>query len=232
MYWHKYNVDLKILRIIFKGLVMFCLIGGPICIIKWTALPDAFNINWFDVNIRGKGFVGGLIYFGIATFFMAIGMPRQIICFFGGYCFGVPYGTGLTILSSGLSCLVVSICARFFGRRIVVQRYGKKIQKIDNLMSQNPFSIALAIRLFPVGNNFVANLISGVSGMPIFPFVAGSIVGYFPQTIVFVLYGSGVNLSSAPRLILSLFLFIISSTIGIFIYQKTSRTREMRTMVS
>ena len=58
--------------------------------------------------------------------------------------------------------------------------------------------MTLLIRLLPVGNNFATSLAAGVSRVPARPFLLGSLLGYMPQTMVFALAGSGVEMGAEP----------------------------------
>jgi uncharacterized membrane protein YdjX (TVP38/TMEM64 family) len=80
--------------------------------------------------------------------------------------------------------------------------------------------MTLVIRLLPVGHNASTNLLAGVSGVRALPFLAGSLLGYVPQNLVFALAGSGVNIEPGARLTLAVLLFVVSSLIGVWLYRR------------
>ncbi|MBN2141097.1 MAG: TVP38/TMEM64 family protein [Desulfovibrionaceae bacterium] len=203
-----------------KGLALLACLGLAVAFIRWAGIADTLSQAWFDSEIKGHGPLGVLTYIGLAAFLMALGMPRQIICFLGGYAFGFVLGTIWASLGSLLGCVLAVAFARFLGRDFVVHRFGPRLARVDAFLEKSPFATAMTIRFFPLGSNLLTNLAAGVSSIPLVPFVLGSSVGYLPQTIVFALFGSGVNVSSGARMALSVFLFLISAVLGIGLYRR------------
>jgi len=66
-------------------------------------------------------------------------------------------------------------------------------------------------------------LTAGVSSVSALPFISGSTLGFVPQTFIFCLVATGINIGTATRLGLSILLFSISASIGIYLYRKTRR---------
>lgn len=96
----------------------------------------------------------------------AIGLPRQVVAFFGGYAFGVLPGLLLGALAALGGCILAFYYARLFGRGLVRRLFPEKLQRFDDFIRGHPFSMTLLVRLLPVGNNLVTNLIAGVSRIP------------------------------------------------------------------
>jgi len=210
---------------ILKGLTLLLILGVSVYLLRWAGLLDALDTRWVDARIRGHGAAGALLYVAVAGFFMTIGAPRQLLSFLGGYAFGFLWGAVLATLASGLSCLTASLAARFLGREVILRYFGKKIRRVDDFVGKQPFTTAMTIRFFPIGNNLIVNLAAGVSRIPLRPFVLGSLVGYLPQTIVFTLFGSGVNVSSGLQITLSVALFLVSSLLGLSLYRRRRAER-------
>jgi uncharacterized membrane protein YdjX (TVP38/TMEM64 family) len=78
-----------------------------------------------------------------------------------------------------------------------------------------------------VGSNLVTTLVAGVSSARALPFIIGSALGYIPQTVVFALAGSGVNLDPTRRIGLAVLLFVISGVIGVMLYRKYRHGRNI-----
>jgi uncharacterized membrane protein YdjX (TVP38/TMEM64 family) len=102
----------------------------------------------------------------------------------------------------------------------VSERLRARVRRIEDFLARNPFSMTLLIRLLPVGNNFATCLAAGVSRVPAWPFLLGSLVGYAPQTLVFALAGSGIEMGAALRVALAVLLFVVSGAIGIWLYRR------------
>lgn len=207
-------------RVILRGLLVLLSLVAIGYLIKLSPLGQMLDEHWIDREVRGKGLSGEMLFIGIATLATAIGFPRQVIAFLGGYAFGFLDGVLIALLATVLGCVTTLYYARWLGRAMVVRRFPERVRKFDDFLSQQPFGMALLIRLLPVGSNVVTNLIAGVSSIPTRPFVLGSAVGYVPQTAIFALAGSGVSLDPTLRIGLSVLLFVVSGVLGVQLYRR------------
>jgi uncharacterized membrane protein YdjX (TVP38/TMEM64 family) len=164
-------------------------------------------------------FVAALLFTGLGVAFTGVGGPRQAVSFAAAYLFGLAAGIPLALLASIGGCIAGYSIARIYSRataRIVSGR----VQAATRAWASEPFAITLIIRLLPVGSNLVANLAAGAARIPALPFFAGSAAGYVPQTIVFALMGSGVNVGSGTQLALSVALFVASAAGGAWVWSR------------
>lgn len=214
-------------RLVLRG---FALIGALVALgffLEETRFGAAINEAWIDREVRGHGFSGEILFVAAAAVFTAVGLPRQLISFLGGYAFGFLLGTLLATLATVASCVATFLYARLLGRGPIAQRFGGRIRRVDEFLRAHPFSMTLLVRLLPVGNNLVTNLAAGVTSVRAAPFFAGSAIGYVPQTAAFALIGSGVNLDPVLRIGLGAVLFVASGAIGVWLYRKYRRSRAL-----
>lgn len=177
--------------------------------------------------ITGQGWLGRLAFIGIGAAACAVGMPRQAVAFAGGYAFGAVQGA-LTAWAAMLLGLAASFWwARLAGRDFAARRLGEKLRRIDRFIAENPFSATLTLRLLPVGNNFALNLLAGLSGVAFGPFLAGSAIGYLPQTIVFALLGKGVRIEREVQIALGILLFVASALLGLWLLSRHRRAQAL-----
>jgi uncharacterized membrane protein YdjX (TVP38/TMEM64 family) len=206
--------------VFFRGLIWIVSLVAVGYVIKTTGLGSSIDKAWIDSDILGQGFSGELLFLGVSLLFTAIGLPRQVICFLGGYAFGFIEGTILALLATVLGCVIAFFYARMLGRDFVVSRFPGRVKNIDDFLRDNPLSMTLLIRLLPLGSNLVTNLAAGVSSVRPVPFFQGSAIGYLPQTLVFALVGSGISVDPELRIAISVILFIISGILGVSLYRK------------
>lgn len=216
-------------RILLKGLLMIASLAVLGFLANHWGLADIMSQHWIDTVVRGQGGAGSLIFLAMGAVSTAIGFPRQVVAFLGGYAFGFLPGLGLALLAATLGCVVGFYYARWMGRALVAHRFPGRIRKLDEFLRGHPFSMALIIRLLPVGSNVITNLLAGVSSVRGLPFFAGSALGYVPQTLVFALAGSGVNFDPSLRLSLAVVLFVISSLLGIWLYRRHREVAALET---
>lgn len=210
-----------------RGLVLIALFVAAGFLARLSGLDSFMDESWVDREIRGRGLTGEAVFILVGAAFTAVGVPRQVVGFLGGYAFGVALGTGLALAASVLGCIVAFFTARLLGREWVRRHFGGRIRRIDDFLHDNPFSMTLLVRLLPVGSNLLTTLAAAVSGVRALPFFAGSAVGYLPQTAIFALLGSGIRLDPELRIGASAALFVISGMLGVYLFRRFRKSRAL-----
>ena len=208
-----------------KGLVMIAVLVGVGYAVKGLGIADGFDQGWIDANIKDQGVWGYGMFFAIGAVLTAVGLPRQIISFLAGYAFGVMEGTAMGVLATAGGCVLTFGYARFLGRDLVRAKWPRMVAKVDGFLGTSPFLMTLLIRLLPVGNNALTNWAAGVTDVRMLSFVAGSALGYIPQTLVFALAGKGVKVEAEMRILLGVALFVASGLLGVYLYRKVRKAR-------
>ena len=214
-------------RALLKGLILILTLAGVFYGLKTLGLSSALDETWADAYLRGKGAYGYVLFLAVATVFTAVGLPRQIIAFLGGYTFGFMTGTLLALTGTTLGCVLAFYYARLMGQSFVTRRYGRRIEKINAILRKSPFTMTLLIRCLPVGSNVLTNLVAGVSTVPAGWFFLGSLLGYIPQTVIFALVGEGVHVDPILHTALGVGLFLLSGVMGYFLYRRYRLAREL-----
>ena len=160
----------------------------------------------------------------VGTLACAVGLPRQAVALACGYAFGFWSGLAAALLAQGAACAIDFWWTRLLGRRaaarFLLRREGGRLQRLDRFLAARAFTATLTLRLLPVGNNFVLNLLAGVSGVAFLPFLAGSVLGYVPQTVVFVLAGSGAGVSDGAQIALAACMLLASAGLGVLLLRR------------
>jgi len=203
-----------------KGFMVLLLLVAIGFLIKSLQIDTSFNEAWIVSNIRNSGVRGELLFVLVGGVLTGVGLPRQGVSFLAGYAFGFIEGTVLGVAATALGCIFTFYYARFLGRDFVKLRYQRRIQRVDDFLYENPFTMTLLIRFLPIGSNLVTNLAAGVSSVSGFAFVLGSALGYIPQTAISAMLGSGVNVDDKIMLIVGVVGFVISGVLGIYLYHK------------
>lgn len=207
-------------RVLVSGLALLATLVAIGWVIESRVFGDVLSAAWIDTDVRGKGIVGEVLFLCVAGLATAVALPRHVVSFLGGYAFGVLPGVLLALIGTLVGCVVTFFYARVIGRPLVSARLGARVQRVEDFLAAHPFWMTVLIRLLPVGNNFATNLAAGVSRVPAIPFFLGSLLGYVPQTLVFALAGSGVEVGAAWRIGIAVALFLVSGVIGAWLYRK------------
>ncbi len=207
-------------RVILKGLALIASLALLGYLFNASDLGSSVNEAWIDARVRGHGVSGALLFLLMGGLFTALGLPRQIIAFLGGYAFSIALGTLLGALAALVGCMLTFAYARFFGKGLLRARLGERVARFDRFVHDHPFAMTVLIRLLPVGSNLATNLAAGISSIRARHFFAGTFVGYLPQTLVFALVGSGVHLAPALKLSVAAALFVVSGVLGVWLYRR------------
>jgi len=215
------------LRTLTSGLAVMAALVAAALVIEYGLLEHWLSEEWIDREVRDHGIVGELIYLGIVAIATALAFPRQVVSFLGGYAFGVGLGSVLALVGTEIGCALSFFYARAFGRPLVGVRLAARARRVEIFLADSPLLMTLLIRLLPVGNNFLTNIVAGVARVAAPPFLVGSLLGYVPQTLVFALAGSGVDLGATMRIVIAASLLVVSGVIGVRLYHRFRHGRSL-----
>jgi uncharacterized membrane protein YdjX (TVP38/TMEM64 family) len=199
------------------------LVGLVIAGVVLKTLAGGVKGGFLQHSVMGHGLQGEMVFVAAGALLCAAGLPRQAVAFAGGYAFGLKLGLALAMVAQTTGCVIDFFWARAFARDWVRGRLGSRLAWLDRKLGSQPFTASLTLRLLPVGNNVVLNLLAGLSSVRPLPFFLASVLGYLPQTLVFGLLGSGVQVSHTTQIALGIALFIASAALGVVLMQRSRR---------
>lgn len=213
-----WRTGLRVLSLPLLGLILYGIFGV-------FDLSNMLQESWMDTHIRHQGVKGVLLYIGLVSVLTAVGVPRQILSFLGGYVFDVLFGTLWATVGTGIACALTFSYARFMGQQALHREWGHKLIPWNIFLRQAPFLLTMAVRIVPLGSNFMTNIAAGVSNMPALPFLAGSLAGFTVQNGIFALMGSGLHFSTYGHAVLSGLLYVLSLSLGYWIFRHYKRSQ-------
>ena len=162
----------------------------------------------------------------------AIGVPRQAVAFAAGFGFEVWRGLASAMAAQMPGCAIAFLWARALAgpglRRRIATGHGRRLA---NRLLAAPFRATLMLRLLPVGNNLALNLAAAAAGLAAAPFLDASLLGYLPQTVIFVLLGGGVAIGERARLALGLGLFAAAAGLGLALWRAAPNAEALERVV-
>lgn len=201
------------LNLLLRGFLLIATLAGTGWLFKATGLEVT---TWLDTAVKSGGITGKMLFIAVGALVTALGLPRQMVCFLGGYVCGFIEGSLLALFASVGGCIGSFVYARLLGRAVVLACFPDRICRIDAFLQSHSFATTLLVRLLPIGSNLLTNLAAGISGIRIRAFVTASTLGYIPQTVIFALLGSGMQIDIAFRVSLGVVLFLLSTLLGMW----------------
>lgn len=190
--------------------------------IRWLA-PGLVAHGLVPHGSAAHGRPAMLTFLALGVVACTVGLPRQAVCFAAGLAFGIVAGLALALVATVLGCTLSFGWARLVGRdwaRRTVLRRSRRLASLDAVLVRNPFATVLTLRLLPVGNSLLVSLMAGLSGVGWPAFALATALGALPQTVVFVLLGSGIGLGQGLRIGLAAALFAASSALGVWLMRR------------
>lgn len=218
----------RLVRATLKLGVLFLSLAGITVFARVFSLDEILDPAWVNTHLRAEEhFPGGgiLLYVLLVALLSPLGIPRQALSALGGYAFGAL--SGLIFSSIGLvaGCAGSFFYSRLLARSFLQRRFAGRIRRLDAFLNHSPFTMTIAIRCFPIGNNALTNLAAGLTSIPASAFIGGSAIGYLPQSVIFALLGSGIRIDPLWRTTLSAVLFLASSLLGFALYRRFRGSR-------
>jgi uncharacterized membrane protein YdjX (TVP38/TMEM64 family) len=122
---------------------------------------------------------------------IGVGMPRLWVSALAGALFGVLWGTLLALMATLVGAAIVYWVGQAALAGMVRRRMGPRRTIWQARFEANAFWWVLYVRLFPLSNATLAGLLCGACRIPLPAYLAGSLIGFIPLTVVFAVFGSG-----------------------------------------
>jgi uncharacterized membrane protein YdjX (TVP38/TMEM64 family) len=202
------------LRFIFSGLLVIIAL-----VLASYLLGDMLDRDWVDLHVRGAGAQGVVLFLLAGCLLTGIGLSRQLLAFLAGYGFGFTQGFLLSMVAVVAGCILTFFSARLLLRAVLLRHYARRIQRVEGFLRENTFTMALLLRLLPLGSNWMISVAGGASGVRSLPFFLGSALGYVPQMLIFCLAGSGTQVGQFWQVAIAMAMFVLAALLGMHLYR-------------
>ncbi|GAB6146989.1 hypothetical protein JCM12294_44320 [Desulfocicer niacini] len=172
-------------------------------IIKINAFTEALETRPFGILLAS------VVYLLTGGVLISFGVPRLWISAGAGVIFNPWLGTAVALGASLLGAAVLFLVGWWFLSPGKWSFLEKRLGRYRQAFQQKAFLWVLYARLFPFSNSTVVSLFSGYCRVGLFPYLAGSLIGFTPLTIIMCLFGSGGTGGRTLHLILGFVLIIL-----------------------
>lgn len=171
---------------------------------------ELIDIQHLRNRFRGAGWQDELSFVAAAAIVNALGVPRLWISIVAGTLFGAVFGTFLALVASVIGASIDFYIGRYVLRGPIKRQLPPRLRRWYKLFNKNGFQGVLYIRLFPLANATISNLIGGASKISYGTFLAATIIGFIPLTIIFAVFGSSAAKQSGMQLVIGILLFALT----------------------
>ncbi len=186
-----------------KGLVIVLVALVVAVVLHFTQMDRLLgDLQAGKSRIDEWGWAAPLVFTGMTTFLVAIGVPRLAFCFVGGLGFGFVQGLLWSQLGTLLGAYLTYLFARYLARSWVLQRLQRHPRLQKWFANPTVLSVFL-VRQVPVGGVFL-NLALGISTVRSGKFLMGSLLGFLPEAVLVTLVGSGLGKDSPQMMLLQI----------------------------
>ena len=181
-----------------------------------------FDVQGWRQRSQSMGQSGIYYFFSLFSLANSLGVPRLWICAIAGGLYGALNGILISFPATVLGASVNFITGRWMLRGPLKRRLPARMLSWHDSYAEKGFYWLLLLRLFPLSNAMLVNLISGASKMRFRDFLGATIIGYLPFTISFALFGSSAAKGKWSQFFWGLLLFI-AVVLGRLIYRKSRK---------
>jgi uncharacterized membrane protein YdjX (TVP38/TMEM64 family) len=160
--------------------------------LSWAALAanQALLQDWATAHAFLAPLIAVLVFAGVA----ALSVPgAALVVVAYGVLFGMLAGTVISVVGATIGGVAAFLAARHALAEVIERRFGAIAARLRPGLERDGFSYMLAIRLsslFPFG---IVNLVAGLAGMRLVPFVVATFLGIIPSVLVYASLGAGIG---------------------------------------
>jgi uncharacterized membrane protein YdjX (TVP38/TMEM64 family) len=166
-----------------------------------------FDIEALRQDIQGGGWSSVGFFVAAGSALNAIGIPRLWICAAGGSLFGALEGGSLGYIASLIGSSINFFMGRSLLRGPLRRNLPRRLRHWYTAFNDHGFKAILYLRLFPLTNGTLTNLLGGASHMTFTSYLTATAIGYLPFTIAFAMMGSSAAKQNGWQLAGGILLF-------------------------
>lgn len=148
------------------------------------------DIETLRAELQGHSWSGTLKFIVAAALINAIGVPRIWVCAAAGSLFGAVEGGAVGLIATLFGASINFLMGRSLLRGPLRRHIPRKLKHWYQAFNDHGFRAILYLRLFPLTNATLTNLMGGASTMSFRDYLGATVIGYLPFTIAFSTLGS------------------------------------------
>ncbi|UWP78896.1 TVP38/TMEM64 family protein [Dactylosporangium fulvum] len=181
-------------------------LGGTVLVPRADAIIAA---------VRDAGVVAPVLAVTATAVLMVALVPRSLLAVAAGALFGAVAGAAYVLAGAVLAGVAAFTAARVLGRDFTVAH--PRLRRADAWLDRGGLLAVAALRLLPVAPFGLVSYAPGVTALRFPVYVAGTVLGMVPSTVVYAVLGAGATRPGSAAFLLSglvALLMAAATTIG------------------
>jgi uncharacterized membrane protein YdjX (TVP38/TMEM64 family) len=151
------------------------------------------GIDDLRAHALAYGWKGMAVYVALYVACLAVGMPNLPFQLAAGAIYGIWRAYVMMFIGVNLGAVAAFLVARYLGRKSIEQLFGHKLMDFNRVIERKGNRYLLVLRLIPLVPFNAVNFASGLSRMPLSTYIAATMIGTFPLTLVHVAVGHAMG---------------------------------------
>ncbi len=176
-----------------KIILLLVLIVTGIVLSQWGPAAQYFHADRLRASVeacRASGW-GVVVFVLIYMAGSMLALPSVGFSLLGGVVFGFWPGVAYNLIGCNLGALAAFAVARSLGRETVRSWVrSDKLSKFENAVERHGYPVIVAFRILPILPFNVVNFGSALLRIRFRDYLAGTLVGTFPATVLFTYYAT------------------------------------------
>ena len=207
-----------------KRLFLLIIVAGAIAMFFITGLHDRLTLAGMQASLgqlgawRDETPLQTTLLFGAAyVAATALSLPGAVVLTLAaGALFGLVWGALIVSFASSIGALLAFLVSRHLLRDVVQQRFGQRLQALNEGIEREGALYLFTLRLVPIFPFFLVNLLMGLTPLGAWRFYWVSQVGMLAGTAVYVNAGTQLAQMDGLSGILTPGFLLASALLGVF----------------
>ncbi len=207
-----------------KRFFLLIIVAGAIAMFFITGLHERLTLEGMQASLgqlgawRDETPLQTTLMFGAAyVAATALSLPGAVVLTLAaGALFGLVWGTLIVSFASSIGALLAFLVSRHLLRDVVQQRFGQRLQALNDGIEREGALYLFTLRLVPIFPFFLVNLLMGLTPLGAWRFYWVSQVGMLAGTAVYVNAGTQLAQMDGLSGILTPGFLLASALLGVF----------------
>ena len=135
-------------------------------------------------------------YLGVYAVVVALSVPgAAVLTIFGGFLFGIIWGSALVVVGATAGAVAVFLAARTALGESLRRRAGPWAKRLEAGFRRDAVAYLLTLRLIPIFPFWLVNLVPAILGVRLRTYALTTLIGILPGTVIIVSVGNGLGVT-------------------------------------